>query len=60
VGEEGEEEAYVFNLIPLANQGDSPGQKVLARSYNRSLQLQARPDTRTEFKISQRPLKGGG
>jgi hypothetical protein len=50
-------------------QFDSPGQlrrfsratkKVLARSHSRSLQLQAGLDTRTEFEISQRSLKGGG
>jgi hypothetical protein len=48
-------------------QFNSPGQprrisratkKILARSHNRSLQLQARLDTRTEFEISQRSPKG--
>ena len=68
-GRRGRRGSVRLHLIPLANQGDSPEQlrrfsraakKVLARSHNRSLQLQAGPDTRTEFEISQRSLKGGG
>ena len=37
---EGEEEAYVFNLIILANQGDSPGKpKSPSLSHNSSLTI---------------------
>ena len=40
--------------------GGRPIAKVLAAKHTASLRLLARSDARTEFKISQRSLKGGG
>ena len=57
-GEGGEEEAYVFNLIPLANQGESPGQP--KRSLRVATTVRFNSNERAEFEISQRSLKGGG
>src|SRR6266566_9295293 len=69
------EEAYVrqvlscFDLILLANQNNSPGQPkeslrvATAVRYNYYVQLvaiKARSDARTEFKILEHSLRGGG
>ena len=69
----GKEESYIkqvlncFDLILLANQGDSPGQPkrslraATAIRYHYSVQLvaiKARLDARTEFEILERSLKG--